>query len=109
MSPKAPDYRQAIACMSKRQPGVTEHRVTRTAGRRCAPAHPGSRRPQLQGAARLRRASLGAVPTGHEPAGFAGGRVVRPPPDRADVAAVDVDSDGGLVADSGYGMNIVVG
>ena len=42
--------------------------------------------------ARLRRACLGAVPTGHEPAGFAG--VVRAPPDRADVAAVDVDSDG---------------
>ena len=53
--------------------------------------------------------SLGIVPTGHEPVGFAGGGVVRPPPDRADVAVVDVESDGGFVADGCDGVNIVVG
>jgi hypothetical protein len=35
--------------------------------------------------------------------------VVRPPPDRADVAAVDVDSNGGFVTDGCDSMNIVVG
>jgi hypothetical protein len=52
---------------------------------------------------------LTAVPAGGEPVGFAGGGVVRPPSDCADVAAVDVDPDGGFAADGRDGMDIVGG
>ena len=57
----------------------------------------------------LRRASLGlSQPDTNQRASPVAG-VVRPPPDRADVAAVDADSDGGFVTDGCDGMDIVVG
>lgn len=49
------------------------------------------------------------VPAGDEPSDCSSRRVVQPPFDGADVGSVDVDPDGGYVADGCDGVDVVVG
>src|SRR4051794_8239644 len=49
------------------------------------------------------------VPVGDEPGDRSGRRVVRAPFDGADVGSIDVDPDGGHIADGRDGVDVVVG